>query len=187
MARTNLDDHPKYRPMVALFRTIIDGGVGARSHHGHWKASTIRKENCRRRVQYVFEATEIFPSSSSEGGQQLYALKQIRCPEAHMLQQCRDEAAVHRACMGHANILPLLGFSVVDGVAYMLFPRMHRSLRAEINFRILDAPGDVYNVSRPPWNEVDVLNLFLGIGSRSASSSQCPILPSRCEMRERHV
>jgi serine/threonine kinase 16 len=108
---------------------------------------------------YVFEATE----NLSGGGQQLYALKQIRCPEAHMLQECREEAAVHRATVGHANILPLLGFTVVDGVAYMLFPRMHRSLRAEINHRILDAPGDVYSVSRPPWNEVDVLNLFLGI------------------------
>lgn len=105
---------------------------------------------------FVFEA---FDDQTGNG----YALKQIQCPEASMLNECRQEAAVHRAT-SHPNILALLGFSIVDhSVAYMLFPRMNRSLRAEINHRILDAPGDIYSSGRAPWNEVDVLNLFLGI------------------------
>ena len=116
---------------------------------------------------YVFEATDdISTAGTDTRGKKTvkhYALKQIRCPEPEMLEDCRQEAAVHRAAMNHPNILPLLGFSVVDQVCYMLFPRMHRSLRQEINYRILDAPGDVYTYTRPPWNEVDVLNLFLGI------------------------
>ncbi|CAB9509664.1 Probable serine/threonine-protein kinase DDB_G0291350 [Seminavis robusta] len=121
----------------------------------------IGKQIAEGGFSYVFEATE--DESTAGSNQQLYALKQIRCPEPNMLQECREEAAVHRATMGHPNILPLLGFTVVDDIAYMLFPRMNRSLRAEINHRILEAPGDIYNVSRAPWNEVDVLNLFLEI------------------------
>lgn len=114
---------------------------------------------------YVFEATDDLSSVESRGRTvpKCYALKQIRCPEPEMLQECRQEAAAHRAAMNHPNILPLLGFAVMDQVCYMLFPRMNRSLREEINYRILDAPGDVYSVSGPPWNEVDALNLFLGI------------------------
>jgi serine/threonine protein kinase len=114
---------------------------------------------------YIFEATDdMSATSTTEGGRvKQYALKQIRCPEPDMLQDCRQEAAVHRAAMNHPNILPLLGFAVVDQVCYMLFPRMHRSLRAEVNYRILESPGDVFSNTRPPWNEVDVLNLFLGI------------------------
>lgn len=106
---------------------------------------------------YVFEAHE-------EGQtKRRYALKQIRCPEASMLQEVRQEAAVHRAVLDHPNVLPLLGFTVVDQVAYMLFPRMNRSLRSEVNHRLLEAPGDVYSNGRAPWIEVEVLNLFLGI------------------------
>ena len=103
------------------------------------------------------------PSSSSSLTPKQYALKQIRCPEPSMLTACRQEASVHRSAHGHPNLLPLLGFTVTENVAYMLFPKMNRSLRDEINYRILDAPGDVYNITRPPWNEVDVLNLFVGI------------------------
>ena len=124
---------------------------------------------------YVFDATEDVshnaPSSqrsttSAAATPKQYALKQIRCPEPSMLHDCRQEAAVHRAAgtNSHPNLLPLLGFTVVDHcVAYMLFPKMNRSLRQEINHRILDAPGDCYNVTRPPWTEVDVLNLFVGM------------------------
>ena len=147
---------------------------------------------------FVFEATEDLSSPGSStnhttasgtaatnsSGQKLYALKQIRCPEPQLLQECREEAAVHRATMGHPNVLSLLGFAVVDNdVAYMLFPRMHRSLRAEINHRILDAPGDVYNVSRPPWNEVDVLHLFLGIarGVQALHNAQYSHRDVKCE------
>ena len=127
---------------------------------------------------FVFEATEDLshsnnssnnnssnqrPASSSSLTPKQYALKQIRCPEPSMLAACRQEAGVHRSAHGHPNLLPLLGFTVTENVAYMLFPKMNRSLRQEINHRILDAPGDVYNVTRPPWNEVDVLNLFVGM------------------------
>jgi len=108
-----------------------------------------------------------------------YALKQIRCPEPSMLYNCRQEAAVHRAAghHNHPNILPLLGFAILEqkSIVYMLFPKMNRSLRQEINQRLFVNNNTTITTTttattiqsstttRPPWNEIDVLNMFVGM------------------------
>ena len=102
---------------------------------------------------FVFEATD-------DNTGERYALKRILCPEPELLQACRQEAAVHRA-VRHANLMPLLGMSVVNdknssSFCYMLFPYMPHSLRAEVNRRTFDRPGQ-----DAPWSsEITVLQLF---------------------------
>ena len=108
---------------------------------------------------FVFEATD-----DNNNSHERYALKRIPCPDPELLQACRQEAAVHRA-VRHANLMPLLGMSVVNDknnnstTCYMLFPYIPHSLRSEVNRRTFDRRSRLGQDA--PWSsEVTVLQLF---------------------------
>jgi serine/threonine kinase 16 len=106
---------------------------------------------------FVFEA---FDETSTK-----YALKRIHCPDAELLQACRAEAAVHRACK-HPNLMPLLGLSIQSTDCYMLFPFCSQSLRDVINRRnpYLNVNNDLRNIHvSAPWSQVTALQIFVRI------------------------
>jgi len=133
---------------------------------------------------FVFEATEVVDigrsnttntTTTTTTSATMYALKRIQCPDAETIQACRREAAVHRSIgtctqqqqqqqqhYHHPNVLPLLGFAVCGSDCYMLFPYVPHSLRAEVNRRLWESRDIIYN-RRPPWDQLHVLQLFLGI------------------------
>jgi len=102
----------------------------------------------------------------------LYALKRIRyAKHAHHngyggvigRDDVEREAQVHRNLCHHDNIMPLLGlkFSEETCTAYMLFPYIPLSLRADITARRL--LHDCLESKRRPYSEKDALSVFAGI------------------------
>lgn len=125
-----------------------------------------------RRVSVLHQIAEggfsyVFQAVDADDNETLYALKRIRCPDAELVQACRDEAAVHRSVQ-HDNLMPLLGLAFgLDGnsndVCYMLFPYCPYSLREAVNRRMF--PRD-HTISHPmPWPELTVLQLFHSVCS----------------------
>jgi len=115
---------------------------------------------------FVFEATAAIDDSQRghDPVDKKFALKRIHCPDAELLQACRDEAAVHRS-VSHPNLMPLLGLAIHQSDCYMLFPHCSQSLRDVVNRRNPLITGDktVAAVQEAPWSEVTALNIFLRI------------------------
>jgi serine/threonine kinase 16 len=100
---------------------------------------------------FVFECHDV--SSNKK-----FALKRCMIADPEMLQSVQKEVGVHRS-IRNANVMPLLGFSLQEHktVAYLLFPYMADSLRAQVNKRMFS------DHTPSPWPESTALLLFLQI------------------------
>uniref|UniRef100_A0A7S2D3I4 non-specific serine/threonine protein kinase n=1 Tax=Octactis speculum TaxID=3111310 RepID=A0A7S2D3I4_9STRA len=88
------------------------------------------------------------------------AVKRMRCQSSEQLRRAQKEIETHRELSSHPYILPLLDWGTkripAGHIVDMLFPLCKKSLRQEIDDRVLEHRSS-------PWTKDELVKLFRGV------------------------